>query len=199
MIAAEGQIVWLRDLVTVVVEGDRATRIHGVMWLTSHNAKQAEEALRVQASLLDLTHDTVFTRHERCDHLLESRRRDGTKRRRPSGRSLTSSCRRSSPRRSRRSTRNSSGRDAGKESTHPSATGRRSWQLADGRCSGTSRSGPLRSWRPTTISAQSGPRRQLSKAQTELAYITRVMTMGELAASIAHEINPTPGRGGHQW
>ena len=29
----------------------------------------------------------------------------------------------------------------------------------------------------------------LGKAQTELAHITRVMTMGELAASIAHEIN----------
>jgi signal transduction histidine kinase len=29
----------------------------------------------------------------------------------------------------------------------------------------------------------------LNKAQTELAHVTRVMTMGELAASIAHEIN----------
>jgi PAS domain S-box-containing protein len=31
MIAADGGIVWLRDIVTVVVEGDRATRLRGVM------------------------------------------------------------------------------------------------------------------------------------------------------------------------
>ena len=31
MIAADGRVVWLRDLVTVVVEGDRATRLSGVM------------------------------------------------------------------------------------------------------------------------------------------------------------------------
>jgi two-component system sensor histidine kinase/response regulator len=31
MIAADGRIVWLRDLVTVVVEGDRATKLRGVM------------------------------------------------------------------------------------------------------------------------------------------------------------------------
>ena len=31
MIAADGQVVWLRDLVTVVVEGDRATKLRGVM------------------------------------------------------------------------------------------------------------------------------------------------------------------------
>jgi PAS domain-containing protein len=31
MIAADGRIVWVRDLVTVVVEGDGATRLRGVM------------------------------------------------------------------------------------------------------------------------------------------------------------------------
>ena len=61
MIAADGQIVWLRDLVTVVVEGDRATRLRGVM-VDITKRKRAEEALRVQASLVDLTHDTVFAR-----------------------------------------------------------------------------------------------------------------------------------------
>jgi C4-dicarboxylate-specific signal transduction histidine kinase len=37
--------VWLRDLVTVVVEGDRVTRVRGLM-VDLTNRKQAEEALR---------------------------------------------------------------------------------------------------------------------------------------------------------
>jgi PAS domain S-box-containing protein len=45
MIAADGRIVWLRDLVTVVVEGDRATRLRGVM-VDVTERKRAEEALR---------------------------------------------------------------------------------------------------------------------------------------------------------
>ena len=42
MIAADGQVVWLRDLVTVVVEGDRATRLRGVM-VDITERKRAEE------------------------------------------------------------------------------------------------------------------------------------------------------------
>ena len=61
MLAADGRSVWLRDLVTVVVEGDRATRLRGVM-VDITARKRAEQALREQASLLDLTHDTVFVR-----------------------------------------------------------------------------------------------------------------------------------------
>ena len=64
MIAADGRIVWLRDLVTVVVEGDRATKLRGVM-IDITNQKRAEEALREQANLLDLTHDTIFVRDMR--------------------------------------------------------------------------------------------------------------------------------------
>jgi PAS domain S-box-containing protein len=41
----------------------------------------------------------------------------------------------------------------------------------------------------TDITERKRAEEALSKAQTELAHITRVMTMGELAASIAHEIN----------
>jgi PAS domain S-box-containing protein len=44
MIAADGRIVWLRDLVTVVVEGDRVTRLRGVMFDVTER-KRAEEAL----------------------------------------------------------------------------------------------------------------------------------------------------------
>jgi PAS domain S-box-containing protein len=45
MLAADGRIVWLRDLLTVVVEGDRATRLRGVMFDITER-KRAEEALR---------------------------------------------------------------------------------------------------------------------------------------------------------
>jgi PAS domain S-box-containing protein len=61
MIAADGSVVWLRDLVTVVVEGGRATRLRGVM-VDITDRKHAETALREKAGLLDLTHDTVFVR-----------------------------------------------------------------------------------------------------------------------------------------
>jgi PAS domain S-box-containing protein len=61
MLAADGSVVWLRDLVTVVVEADRATRLRGVM-LDVTKRRQAEAAQREQASLLNLTHDSVFVR-----------------------------------------------------------------------------------------------------------------------------------------
>jgi PAS domain S-box-containing protein len=53
MIAADGSVVWLRDLVTVVMEGDRVTRVRGVM-VDLTNRKRAEEALRQAQS--DLAH-----------------------------------------------------------------------------------------------------------------------------------------------
>jgi PAS domain S-box-containing protein len=45
MLAADGRAVWLRDLVTVVAEGDRATRLRGVM-LDITERKRAEVVLR---------------------------------------------------------------------------------------------------------------------------------------------------------
>jgi PAS domain S-box-containing protein len=61
MIAADGRALWLRDLVTVVVEANQATRLRGVMFEIT-GRKQAEQALRAQADLLDRTHDTIFVR-----------------------------------------------------------------------------------------------------------------------------------------
>jgi PAS domain S-box-containing protein len=58
MIAADGSVVWLRDLVTVVVEGDRVTRVRGVM-LDLTNRKRAEEALRQARA--DLAHVSRVT------------------------------------------------------------------------------------------------------------------------------------------
>jgi PAS domain S-box-containing protein len=60
MIAADGSVVWLRDLVTVVVEGDRATRVRGLM-VDLTNRKQAEETLRqAQADLAYVTRVTTM-------------------------------------------------------------------------------------------------------------------------------------------
>jgi PAS domain S-box-containing protein len=61
MIAADGRVVWMRDLVTVVVERGRATRLRGVM-VDATSRKRDEEALREQANLLSLTHDAIFVR-----------------------------------------------------------------------------------------------------------------------------------------
>jgi PAS domain S-box-containing protein len=61
MVAADGRIVWLRDLVSVVIEHGEATRLRGVM-LDITARKQSDQALREQADLLDLTHDTIFVR-----------------------------------------------------------------------------------------------------------------------------------------
>jgi PAS domain-containing protein len=61
MIAADGRVVWLHDLVTLVVDGRRATQRRGVtVDITAR--KYADTALRERASLLDLTHDSVFVR-----------------------------------------------------------------------------------------------------------------------------------------
>jgi PAS domain S-box-containing protein len=61
MIATDGRVVWLRDLVTVVVADGRATQLRGVM-VDITDRKHAETALRERAGLLDLTHDSVFVR-----------------------------------------------------------------------------------------------------------------------------------------
>jgi PAS domain S-box-containing protein len=61
MVAPDGRLVWLRDLVGVVIEGNEVTRLRGVMFdITAR--KESEQALREQADLLNLTHDTVFVR-----------------------------------------------------------------------------------------------------------------------------------------
>jgi PAS domain S-box-containing protein len=61
MIAADGRVVWLRNLVTVVAENGRATQLRGVM-IDITKRKQDEETLREQANLLSLTHDAIFVR-----------------------------------------------------------------------------------------------------------------------------------------
>jgi PAS domain S-box-containing protein len=63
MIAADGRVVWLRDLVTVMVEDGRPSGLRGVM-VDITRRKQAEEALRrSEANLAEaqrLTHTGSF-------------------------------------------------------------------------------------------------------------------------------------------
>ena len=193
MIAADGQIVWLRDLVTVVVEGDRATRIRGVM-VDITQRKQAEEALRVQASLLDLTHDTVFARDMNDVITYWNRGAEelyGWKEEEAIGQVSHQFMQTIFP------------APLEKINEELLRTGRWEGELTHTKRDGTQVVVASR-WslqrdeqeRPVAIletnndiTGRKRAEEALSKAQTELAHITRVMTMGELAASIAHEIN----------
>src|SRR5215470_18099729 len=53
MIAADGRVVWLRDLVTVVLEDGRATRLRGVM-VDMTERKRAESLLGAEKRLLEM-------------------------------------------------------------------------------------------------------------------------------------------------
>jgi PAS domain S-box-containing protein len=53
MIAADGSVVWLHDLVSVVLEGDRATRLRGVM-VDITERKRAEVLLAGEKRLLEM-------------------------------------------------------------------------------------------------------------------------------------------------
>jgi len=63
MIAADGRVVWMRDLVTVVVDNGRATRLRGVM-IDITRRKRVEQALRESerslAEAQKLTHTGSF-------------------------------------------------------------------------------------------------------------------------------------------
>src|SRR5712664_1090284 len=52
MVAADGRVVWVRDLVTVVVQGDRANQLRGVM-VDITDRKQAEEERHAHLRFLE--------------------------------------------------------------------------------------------------------------------------------------------------
>lgn len=193
MIAADGQIVWLRDLVSVVVEGDRPTRLRGVM-VDVTKRKRTEKALRVQASLLNLTHDTVFVRD--MNDLITYWNRGaeelyGWQREEAIGQVSHQFMQTIFP--------------APLEEINEELLRTGRWE---GELTQTKREGRqvvvASRWslqrdeqeRPAAvletnndITERKRAEEALNKAQAELAHVTRVMTMGELAASIAHEIN----------
>jgi PAS domain S-box-containing protein len=68
MIAADGRIVWLRALVTVVVEDDRATRLRGVMIDTTEHKRYETELHNYKEQLEELV-------RQRTTELVEARDR----------------------------------------------------------------------------------------------------------------------------
>src|SRR5215471_7299818 len=72
--------------------------------------------------------------------------------------------------------------------------GHRLWWRAAGRCNRTTGESQLRSWKQAMTSpSTSGRGEALENAQAELAHVARVATLGEMTASIAHEINQPLG------
>ncbi|TXT46336.1 MAG: signal transduction histidine kinase nitrogen specific NtrB [Limisphaerales bacterium] len=65
MIAADGRILWIRDLVTVVMEGDQPARLRGIM-VDITDRKETEAALRQRNALLqtvvESTTDPIFAK-----------------------------------------------------------------------------------------------------------------------------------------
>ena len=61
MLAVDGRAVWIRELVSPVVEDGRTIRLRGLV-IDVTERKRAEAAFREHASLLDLTHDAIFVR-----------------------------------------------------------------------------------------------------------------------------------------
>ena len=164
--------------------------------ITSLMAKgrKSFEVLREQASLLNLTHDTVFVR-DTGDVITYWNRgaeeRYGWKREEAVGKISHQLMQTISPHRLKKSMRSCSALGAGTGSSYTRReTGRRSLWRAAGLCSETSRDCPRRSRTSNNnITEQKRAEEALRQAQAELAHVTRVTTLGELAASIAHEVN----------
>jgi PAS domain S-box-containing protein len=56
MIASDGRVVWIRDLITVVVENGRATRLRGVMVDITERKRAEEEREKLRQLEADLAH-----------------------------------------------------------------------------------------------------------------------------------------------
>ena len=70
MIAADGQLVWLRDIVTVIVENDKAVQLRGIMVditekkKAENELKESEERYR---SVIEQASDAIFITEEKGD------------------------------------------------------------------------------------------------------------------------------------
>jgi PAS domain S-box-containing protein len=60
MIASDGSIVWLRDIVTVISEHDKPIQLRGIMVNITEN-KKAEEEISYNASLLENVSDAILS------------------------------------------------------------------------------------------------------------------------------------------
>ena len=182
----------------------------GVTTLLALRYQSAVQALRAQAALLDLTHDTVFVRDMNDVITCWNRGAEeqyGWTREEAAGR-VTSE-----------TPAGALSRASGKDSCRPAAHRPVEWRA---------RSHPARRHqgrrgeqgaldrdersRPQTIletsndiTAEKHALKALVEAQAQLAHVTRVTTLGEMSASIAHEVNQplagiiTNGEAGLRW
>jgi PAS domain S-box-containing protein len=59
MIAADGRIVWLRDIVSVVVEGGKAVKLRGLM-VDVTEQRRMDAAMKQQALLIEQSNEAIF-------------------------------------------------------------------------------------------------------------------------------------------
>jgi PAS domain S-box-containing protein len=189
MIAADGRTVWLRDLVTVVVEGDRATKLRGVMvdvterkraeYLTGHVFESSPDCMAIIGR--DYRFQRVNPVYEQYwgvpagrtvgMHMAEIMGRDGFEQR---GKPDLDRC------------------FAGEEVSYADwfTTPRptyRAISVSPLRPDSQQVEAALVIARDLTDYMRAAE--ALREVQTELAHVNRVTTMGQLAASIAHEVS----------
>jgi PAS domain S-box-containing protein len=190
MLAADGRTVWLRDLVTVVAEGDRTTRLRGVM-LDITERKRAEYLTR---QVFETSPDSVVVvgkdyRYQRVNPVYE--RIWGIPAEKLVGMHVADLVGMEVFEQSVKLhlDRCFAGEDVSYGRWFTNSVGRRYMAVSYS---------PLRpDWERVEavlviardLTEYMLAEEALHQAQAELAHVTRLTTLGELAASIAHEVN----------
>jgi PAS domain S-box-containing protein len=190
MIAADGSVVWLRDLMTVVLEGDRPARLRGVMvditerrraeYLTGHVFETSPDAIYIVGT--DYRYQRVNAAFERRWRMPAERivgmRVDQLSGMEPFEETYKPNL-----------DRCFAGEEVSFVGWFPTPAGRQylAATYSPLRPDSERVEAALAITRDLTDHARASE--ALQQAQAELAHVTRVTTLGELAASISHEVN----------